>query len=237
MARCVLLEGCETCLDSCCMGASISCAGPGRLPPRRGTSLIKHHGLYAVDYRTSSGQHPPAMPARSPTHAAFGQAIRELREERGISKRRSRSRAASIALTTAAWSVASVTRASPASSRSPTRSTCNRPRSTLAPSDCSPSVADDHTPWLQAPNAATPLDCCARSHRATTKRGQTRCTPQRALCDCCVLRANPPERALQGDQFGIRSGLVHLVCLSAKLLGAGWWASSEALRLQSLSAR
>lgn len=26
------------------------------------------------------------MPARSPTHAAFGQAIRELREERGISQ-------------------------------------------------------------------------------------------------------------------------------------------------------
>jgi putative transcriptional regulator len=56
--------------------------GPGQLALRRGRYVC---GLYTVDDNASARQTGGVQP-RSPAHAAFGRAIRELREERGTSQ-------------------------------------------------------------------------------------------------------------------------------------------------------
>jgi DNA-binding XRE family transcriptional regulator len=62
--------------------AFLSVPGPGQLALRRGRYIC---GLYTVDDKALARQ-TGAMQPRSPAHAAFGSALRELREERGTSQ-------------------------------------------------------------------------------------------------------------------------------------------------------
>jgi DNA-binding XRE family transcriptional regulator len=62
--------------------AFLSVPGPGQLALRRGRY---GRGLYTVDDKASARQ-TGGMQPRSPAHAAFGHAIRELREANGASQ-------------------------------------------------------------------------------------------------------------------------------------------------------
>jgi DNA-binding XRE family transcriptional regulator len=62
--------------------AFLSVPGPGQLALRRGHYVC---GLYTVDDKALARQNGCVQP-RSPGHVAFGRAIREFREERGVSQ-------------------------------------------------------------------------------------------------------------------------------------------------------
>lgn len=70
------------CCDERLRADFLSVPGPGQLALRRGRYVC---GLYTVDDNASTRQTGGVQP-RSPAHAAFGRAIRELREERGASQ-------------------------------------------------------------------------------------------------------------------------------------------------------